>query len=941
MKLSVCVIARDEEVNLAATLESVKSIADEIVVVDTGSSDGTLETAKRFTDKVFVHPKADEWREHPELFEFHTARNYAIEQCTGDWIFSVDCDEVLEQNESVGKLRDLLSSLPDKQVLCMPMLIMLRNDGSEYQQFLAERILRNRPGIRFDGAMHNWITVPQDVPRVQLPTIRLRHNRAVKSEESRKMRAGQRVAMAERIFKEKIAADPNDARSMFYLAGTYYDANRHEESVKWYERYFGVTGWKEESYQAAVLCSQAYLHLGKKDDAKRILAHHIADNYKRAECDLMLGELAEEDGDYEQAAYWYRVASLKPPKPDPLFVEVDAHTWMPHAKLWQLNEKLGNDELAMFHGNLALEAGTPHPGVILRHKKGLAKYKGPWYALVDRGQMDFIQPLVDAGWFAGTFDKADDVPQDAGLVWCEWAGDEAIKFCKREKTCRIVVRVHGYEVHNGNIGRMDWLKVDDVIFVANYLRDHALAQSEPLREACNIYVVPGGVETGKFTIGVTDAWTPENAHPTAKDGTKIAMACYGNYKKNFQMALQILAKLPSEYTLHIATEWQDDRLAMYIDNLIGELALGDRVFLYPWQDDLNAFYADKDTYLSCSIEESFHYALAEGMAAGLKPVIHCWKSARDFYKPEWIFRTVDEAVDMILAPCQPETYRQYAVENLDVKRNLERIRRILDRPVVAVSGQPSQQYALEYKMTEAVGRLGCDVRAGNPKAVILTGKNPVVEPWMDGAKKLLWHTEQVVGDDEHADTYRKLIAPTVPNVDLVVTHHPNAVQWFESVGAKKVVHLPCTFASPPFKKLNEPKQYDVGFSGYMNDRRKAILERLGEEFDVTVFESQNHEELNLFYNQCKIVLNLHCTDETNLETRLGEAMAAGSCVVSEWLPQNDLVGVTETEDLAGTIRRLLADDAERESLAKAGHDWVWREMRLDQQVEKLLDMVEV
>jgi glycosyltransferase involved in cell wall biosynthesis len=934
LKLSVCVIARDEEQNLAATLESVKSIADEIVVVDTGSSDGTLETAKRFTDNAFVHPKADEWREHPDLFEFHTARNYAIEQCTGDWIFSVDCDEALEQNEALSSFRNSLAKLPSNIDLVMPTIVMLRDDNTVYQEFLAERVFRNRSDIRFDGAMHNWLTVKENAVRAQAPHIRLLHNRAVKSNESRKARGTQRVDMAERIFKEKIAADPNDARSMFYLAGTYYDACRYEEAVEWFEQYFGTTRWLNESYQAAVLCAQAYLNLGKRGDAERVLRAHNADNYQRAECDIMLGELAEDKGDFEQAEHWYKVASLKPPKPDPLFVERDAHTWMPHSKLWQLNHRLGNDELALFHGNLALEAGTPHPGVILRHKKSLAKYEGPWYALVDRGQMDFIQPLVDAGWFAGTFDKADDVPQDAGLVWCEWAGDEAIKFCEREKTCRIVVRVHGYEVHNGNIGRMDWLKVDDAIFVANYLRDHALAQSEPLREACNIYVVPGGVEAGKFTIGVTDAWTPENAHPMAKDGTKIAMACYGNYKKNFQMALQILAKLPSEYTLHIATEWQDDRLAMYIDNLIGELALGDRVFLYPWQDDLNAFYADKDAYLSCSIEESFHYSLAEGMAAGLKPVIHCWKSARDFYKPEWIFRTVDEAVGMILAPCEPEAYRQYAVENLDVKRNLKRIRRILDRPVVAVSGEPRYPDAAENKIGRALAGLGCKVNESAPAVVIVMGNRPVIEPWMDGAKKLLWLEDVNLYNDE--DYLREITS----RVDMVIVQNPS---WMERVRliSDKAYCLPIIGACDPFSKLAVEKQYDVGFYGVLTERRNKILEELGQSFDVTTFSSFDHQEINRFANQCKLIVNIHAYEEPIVEWRLTEMLAAGACVVSEWLPPNNLVGVTETEDLAGTIRRLLADDAERESLAKAGHDWVWREMRLDQQVEKLLDLAEI
>lgn len=938
MRLSVCVIARDEELNLARTLESVKVVADEIVVVDTGSTDGTMDVACRYTDKVFTHPRADEWREHPELFEFHEARNYALDRCTGDWILSIDCDEELCADDAPN-LRAAIESVGANIGLIMPTIVMLQDDGTEYQRFVGERILRK--GARFDGAMHNWIVLPDGMGKAEASGIRILHNRGVKPDDARAKRSEQRVAMAERVFKQKVEDDPTDARSLFYLAGTLYDAGRHEEAAEWFERYFAVSEWPEERYQAAILYAQSLMHLGRQSEIKPLLSRHYTDNFRRAEADLMLGEMAEESGDLEQALHWYKVASLKPPPVDPLFVEMAAHTHMPHAKLWQVYSRLGQPETAIKHGRLAIENGCPNVGVFAKYENRMKAWDGPWYALVDRGQMDFIQPLVDAGWFAGVFTKADEVPADAGLVWCEWAGEEAIKFTQAEKRCRVVVRVHGYELHCDKIERMDWLKVDDVIFVADYLRDMAIAQCPVIADACNVFVVPGGVETDKFTVqGVNIDWTPENASPR-KTGKRIAMACYGNYKKNLPMALQILAKLPADYTLHIATRWQSHQLAMYVDHMIGELGLGSRVMFHPWQDDLNRFYADMDFYLSCSIEESFHYALAEGMACGLKPVIHCWKSARDFYLPDWIFKTVDEAVQMILGPRCPSAYREYAVANLDIKRNMKRIRRILDRPKVRVAGQPTQQYAVEHKLTDALERIGCDVYGDNPRVVILTGKNPAIEPWMDGAYKLLWHTEQVVGEDSHAQKYRDLIAPIVPQVDCVVTHHPDAVELFRDMGAKRVGHQPCAAAWPPFRPLGTGKEFDVGFCGFMNERRLAILERLGREFDVHTLDSQDHEEVNRFYNKCKVVLNLHCTDEPNLETRLGEAMAAGACVVSEPLPTNGLKGVVDTTDLETSVRMMLADEDTRKLTAEAGCDWIWHNMRADQLVERLLDMTDL
>src|SRR5579862_9526082 len=86
VSLSVCMIVRDEEENLARCLESVKPIADEIVVVDTGSTDATVQIAESFGAKIGHF----EW-----CADFAAARNAAIELATSKWVLSIDADEWL------------------------------------------------------------------------------------------------------------------------------------------------------------------------------------------------------------------------------------------------------------------------------------------------------------------------------------------------------------------------------------------------------------------------------------------------------------------------------------------------------------------------------------------------------------------------------------------------------------------------------------------------------------------------------------------------------------------------------------------------------------------------------------------------------------------------------------------------------------------------------
>jgi glycosyltransferase involved in cell wall biosynthesis len=86
MSLSVAIITKNEEANIRRTLESVKW-ADEIVVVDSGSTDRTCEIAREYGAKVFV----EEWK------GFAKQKNSAIEKCSGDWILSLDADEEVSQ----------------------------------------------------------------------------------------------------------------------------------------------------------------------------------------------------------------------------------------------------------------------------------------------------------------------------------------------------------------------------------------------------------------------------------------------------------------------------------------------------------------------------------------------------------------------------------------------------------------------------------------------------------------------------------------------------------------------------------------------------------------------------------------------------------------------------------------------------------------------------
>lgn len=154
-------IVRDEITNLARCLESVVDVADELVVVDTGSKDATMRLARRYTEHVYEHPWQDSFAE---------ARNAAQEYCTGDWILHIDADEELAP-ESAGMLKLAISVCPERaDAITVPILSYLSEGRVSVHYF--PRIHR-RERAHWEKAVHNQLVYPGDY--MVAPQIRLLH----------------------------------------------------------------------------------------------------------------------------------------------------------------------------------------------------------------------------------------------------------------------------------------------------------------------------------------------------------------------------------------------------------------------------------------------------------------------------------------------------------------------------------------------------------------------------------------------------------------------------------------------------------------------------------------------------------------------------------------------------------------------------------------------
>jgi tetratricopeptide (TPR) repeat protein len=194
-------MVKNEEARLATALESVHRWVDEIVVVDTGSTDRTVEIAEGYGAKVFHHPWENDFSKH---------RNQSVEHATGDWLVILDADEELDQ-DTAPQLRQLVHA-PEE---VGGYLFELYNEvtvGGE-TMMLHPRMFRNHRGFHYQGKVHNKPMVPGTLAR---SAVRLRHYGYNADPETMAAKHQRRLGM----IRKWVEDEPDNFQARSYLAHT-------------------------------------------------------------------------------------------------------------------------------------------------------------------------------------------------------------------------------------------------------------------------------------------------------------------------------------------------------------------------------------------------------------------------------------------------------------------------------------------------------------------------------------------------------------------------------------------------------------------------------------------------------------------------------------------------------------------------------------------------
>lgn len=213
-KLFACMMVRNEEANLGRCLDSIRSLCDKIIVVDTGSTDRTIEILRKYG--AIVYPGAFNWRK-PPIFDFSIHRNEGLQYCEelgADWAFVIDADEELRPMEDPpDKFKRKLTILPKNVHGLMTQVHEPKGNGF-CLSFWGTRFFRMGTGVFYDGICHNRPHLYKG-GFVGGTDIVLYHYGYSNPETMKKKRARTLI-----LLKKRIREDPDDYLAYYYTCMT-------------------------------------------------------------------------------------------------------------------------------------------------------------------------------------------------------------------------------------------------------------------------------------------------------------------------------------------------------------------------------------------------------------------------------------------------------------------------------------------------------------------------------------------------------------------------------------------------------------------------------------------------------------------------------------------------------------------------------------------------
>lgn len=275
-RISGVLIVKNEEAMLPACLKSLASL-EEVIVLDTGSTDNTCEVARKAAPNVRVIEGVYKWNDN-----FAEARNKAQEYATGEWIFVIDADEVLAKGErgedGAEVLRRTIKEHPETAVFNA----WIASKADPKKRHTSPRLYKNIPDHKWAGSVHNYLThlgtVDSDIVVLAgySPTHQKDPDRAL------------------RMLEAAVAREPESARYWYYLGREYGYKNRWADSEMALRKALELSKWLCERADAWLLLARSLWYQRRGPEARKACLEAIGINPNFKEALLTMGAMSYE-----------------------------------------------------------------------------------------------------------------------------------------------------------------------------------------------------------------------------------------------------------------------------------------------------------------------------------------------------------------------------------------------------------------------------------------------------------------------------------------------------------------------------------------------------------------------------------------------------------------------------------------------------------------------
>jgi len=311
--LSACMIVKNEEKFLPQCLESIKAAVDEIIVVDTGSMDRTVEIAESYGARVFHHL----WKNN-----FSEARNYSLQQATGDWILVIDADERLEKRD-IPILRAVLRRKEYNSIIFAVLSELPTGISMNHSQ----RVFRRGSG-HYEGIVHNQLICEGDV---LITGIRLYHYGYNLSDAQMR----EKYKRTENLLKQQLAENPKNAFAWMNLTRIYKCQELWEDAINAAEEVLKLDP-NPDAYQM-VMYDMAYsaFKMGNYEKSEKACAELLKAYPENLDGTFLLGSVNVCKEDYQKAIrYYMRYIELSEQRRSYKYTNLIVDTYGSQAQAW-------------------------------------------------------------------------------------------------------------------------------------------------------------------------------------------------------------------------------------------------------------------------------------------------------------------------------------------------------------------------------------------------------------------------------------------------------------------------------------------------------------------------------------------------------------------------------------------------------------------------------